>query len=101
MQTTPLKMASQIKEGFHPNGAIKRNRAKISKYEKKEKKIKISLTDPNSSPFFKRNVPNIIANSKEKFRQEKSVEANVDSTERHELHCREVIICWSPFRLQI
>ena len=38
MHTTPLKMASQIKEGFHPNGAIKRNRAKISKYEKKQKK---------------------------------------------------------------
>ena len=74
---------------------------KSANMRKNKKKIKISLADPNSSSFFKRNVPNIIANSKEKFKQEKFVEVNVDSTERHERHCREVIICWSPFRLQI
>ena len=30
-------MASEIKEGYHPSGIIKRNQAKISKYEKKKK----------------------------------------------------------------
>ena len=46
---------------------------------KKENKIKTSLTDPYSNSFFKRNVPNIIANLKEKFKQKKSVEAHVHS----------------------
>ena len=79
MHITISKMASQIEEGFHPNGVIKRNQAKISKYEKKRRKIKISPADPNSSSFFKRNVPNIIANLKENFKQDKSVEAHVHS----------------------
>ena len=61
------------------HGVIKRNQGKITKYEKKKKKIKISSADTNSSSYFKRNVPNIIANLKEKFKQEKSVEAHVHS----------------------
>ena len=40
MLKTASKMPLQIKEGFHPNGAIKRNQVKISKYEEK-KKIKL------------------------------------------------------------
>ena len=79
MHTTAPKKALQIKEGFYPNGVIKRNQAKISKYEKKDNKIKIRPADPNSSLFFKRNVPNIIINLKEKFKQEKSIEAHVHS----------------------
>ena len=35
---------------------------------KKENKIEINPLNPNSSSFFKRNVPNIIANFKEKFK---------------------------------
>ena len=37
MNTTPPKIASQIKEGFHLNSVIKQNQAKFSKYEKKRK----------------------------------------------------------------
>ena len=37
MHTTSSKMASEIKEGYHPSGIIKGNQAKISKYEKKKK----------------------------------------------------------------
>ena len=44
---------------------------------KKENKIKISPTDPNNSLFFKRNVRSIIANLKEKFKQEKPNEAHI------------------------
>ena len=46
---------------------------------KKENKIKISSAGPNSSSFFIRNVPNIIANLKENFKQEKSIEAHLHS----------------------
>ena len=46
---------------------------------KKENKIKISPADPNSSSFFKRNVPSITVNLKEKFKQEKSTEARIHS----------------------
>ena len=35
MHTTASKIESHIKEGFHSNGVIKQNEAKISKYEKK------------------------------------------------------------------
>ena len=49
MPTTASKMTLQIKEGFHPNGVIKRNQAKIIKYEKKRQNIKISPADPDSS----------------------------------------------------
>ena len=37
MHKTASKMPLLIKEGFHPNGVIKRNQVKISKYEKKRK----------------------------------------------------------------
>ena len=37
MHTTSSKMASEIKEGYHPSGIIKGNQAKISKYEEKKK----------------------------------------------------------------
>ena len=72
-------MTSQIKEGFHRNGVVKWNQAKISEYEKKKENIiKISPADPNSSSFFKRNVPSI-ANLKEKFKQEKPIESHIHS----------------------
>ena len=52
---------------------------KSASMSKKENKIKISPTDPNSTLFFKRNVPSIIANLKEKFKQEKPNEAHIHS----------------------
>ena len=79
MHTKASKMASQIKERFHPNSVIKRIKPKSASMRKKENKIKTSLADPNSNSFFKRNLPNIIANLKEKFKQKNSVEAHVHS----------------------
>ena len=59
--------------------SLKEIKPKSASMRKKENKIKTSLTDPYSNSFFKRNVPNIIANLKEKFKQKKSVEAHVHS----------------------
>ena len=73
---------------------------KSASMRKKENKIKISPANPNSSSFFKRNVPSIIANLKEKFKQEKPIKSHIHSRP-NELRCREVIICWPPLRLQI
>ena len=50
-------------------------RPKSVSKRKKENKIKIGPADSNSSSFFKRNVPSIIPNLKEKFKQEKSIKA--------------------------
>ena len=50
---------------------------KSASMRKKENKIKISLADSNSSSFFKRNVPSIIENLKEKFKQEKPIESHI------------------------
>ena len=52
---------------------------KSASMRKKENKIKISPADPNSSSFFKRNLPSIIANLKEKFKQEKPLETHIHS----------------------
>ena len=49
---------------------------KSASMRKKENKIKISSADPNSSSFLKGNVPNIIADLKEKLKQEESVQAH-------------------------
>ena len=46
---------------------------------KKETKIKISPADPNSSSSFKKNVPSIISNLQEKFKQEKPIEVHINS----------------------
>ena len=46
---------------------------------KNENKTKISPGDPNSSSFFKRNVPSVIPNLKEKFKQDKPIEARIHS----------------------
>ena len=50
---------------------------KSASMRKKENKIKISPANPNSSSFFKRNVPSIIANLKEKFKQEKPIKSHI------------------------
>ena len=52
---------------------------KSASMRKKENKIKTSLADLNSSSVFERNVPNIIANLKEKFKKEKPIEADIHS----------------------
>ena len=54
MHTTASKMALQIKEGLHPNGAIKQNQVKISKNENKKKtKLKLVLLTPIAAQLLK------------------------------------------------
>ena len=49
---------------------------KSASMRKKENKIKVNPADPNSSSFFK---PSVIANLKEKFKQEKPIESHIHS----------------------
>ena len=51
MHTAASKMALQIKEGFDRNAVIKRIQSKISKYEKKKKKL--VLLTPTAAHFLK------------------------------------------------
>ena len=47
-------MVLQIKEGLHPNGAIKQNQVKISKNENKKKtKLKLVLLTPIAPQLLK------------------------------------------------
>ena len=67
------------KKGSIPMVSLNEIKPKSASMRKKEYKIKISPADPNSSSFFKRNVPSIIANLKEKFKQEKPLETHIHS----------------------
>ena len=77
MHTTASKMASRSRKGSIPMVSLNKIKSKSASMRKKENKIKISLADPNSSSFFKRNVPNVLANLKEKFKQEKPIEYHI------------------------
>ena len=65
------KWHCRSKKGSMPMVSLNEIKLKSASMRKKEKKIKISPADPNSCSFFKRNVPSITANLKEKFKQEK------------------------------
>ena len=73
------KWHRRSKKGTIPVVSLKEIKPKSASMRKKRNKIKISPADPNSSSFFKRHVPNIIASLKEKLKQEKSVEVYVHS----------------------
>ena len=56
MHTTASKMASQIEEGFHPNGMVSLNEIKsksASMRKKKKIKLKLVLLTPTAAHFLK------------------------------------------------
>ena len=55
-------------KGSTPMVSLNTIEPKSASMGKKENKIKRSPADPNSSSFFKRNVPSIIAYLKERFK---------------------------------
>ena len=73
------KWHRRSKKGSIPMVPLNEIKPRSASMRKKENKIKISPGDPNSSSFFKRNVPSVIANLKEKFKQKKPTEAHIHS----------------------
>ena len=73
------KWYRRSKKGSIPMVSLNVIKPKSASIGTKENKIKISPADPNSSSFFKRNVPSIIAYLKEKFKQEKPIETHTHS----------------------
>ena len=67
------KWHRRSKKGSIPMVSLNEIKPKSASMRKKEN----SPADPNSSSFFRGNVPSIIANLKEKFKQEKPTEAHI------------------------